>query len=191
MNRARQAIGTASPNRRTWPAVLSAAIHTPLYPSLLTAACAVLIHPWASKPLSRPISLELHNGNVFAFITLIGLAWVILAVGSRFWSGGFFLSAASCVLCVALLVVIPLTDPRSTVHNLAYVGLLTVVMGLLLVWAIDTFDVTQVLPPFLPIAFGLPFYASLGAGGLQLLLIGSLLVASNLTFRHLQVRENS
>ena len=190
MNRARQVVRTNSSKRRIWSTLWSAATDTPVCASVLTASCALLVHPWAGRPLSRPISLELHDGNVLAFVTLVGLAWVTLTVGARFWSQRLLFSAAGCVLCVALLTVIPLTEPSSTAHNVAYVGLVTVAMGLFLVWAIDTFDFTQVLPPFVPIAFGLPFYTTLGTGGLQLLLIVSLLVALNLTFRHLETRES-
>ncbi len=170
------------------PSLLRAMRQSLLYPSLLTVACAFLIHPWADEPRSRAISLELHDGNVFAYMTLIGLAWVILTLGSRFWRGELFFSAVTCGLGVALLIVIPLTEPRSSVHNFAFAGLVVLMMGLFLIWALDTFDMKQVMPPLVPLAIGTPFYGELGIGGLQLLTIGSLLIALNLTSRHLETR---
>ena len=168
---------------------MSEAFRTPLCPSLLTLGCALLVHPWAGAPLSRPISMELHDGNVFAYVMLAGLMWVLATLGCRFWRGGLYVSAATCFLCAALLVVVPATEPNSTVHNLAFGGIVLLSMALFFVWAMDTLDVTQALPVVLPMALGLPFHVSLGIGGVQLLLIGSLLVALNLTFGHVGRRE--
>jgi hypothetical protein len=170
------------------PTLLSVAAGSPFYASVFTAVTALLIHPWSGKALSQPISFELRDGNPFAYLTLLGLACVVLVLGGRFWRGGHFLSAATCAACVVLLAIIPATEPRAVAHNIAFFGLVTIASGLFLVWALDTFDVVQVLPPLAPFAFGLAFRSALGVGGFQLMLIGSLLVALNLTHRHLVSR---
>lgn len=175
--------------RHERPRMLRAVLGTPLLPSLLTAACALMIHPWAGRHISRPVSFELQNGNVFAFLTLVGIAWTLLPLACRFWSSRHALSAVASVLCIALLAIIPMTEPRSTPHNLAFAGLVVIATGLFLLWAMDTLDVFHLLPPLLPIAFGMLLYVSIGVGGFQLALIGSLLVSLNLTFMHLARRE--
>lgn len=172
----------------TAPTWLSAATASPRVASVFTAVMALLIHPWSGKSLSQPISFELRDGNPFAYMTLLGLAGVVLVLGARFWRGGHILSAGSCGACVVLLTTIPATDPQAVAHNLAFFGLVVIATGLFLVWAMDTFDVVQVLPPLLPFAFGLAFRTAFGIGGFQLMLIGSLLVALNLTHRHLLTR---
>ena len=57
-------------------------------------------------------------------------------------------------------------------------------------WALDTRELRQLIPPALPLFSGLPFYVELGVGGLQLLIIGSMRLALNLTYRHLRLRDN-
>lgn len=181
-------LGSSTPTSRDQPTLLAVATASPLHASVFTAVAALSIHPWSGKPLSQPISFELRGGNPIAYLTLLGLASVVLVLGARFWRDRHFLSAAACGLCLALLAVIPATDPRALAHNAAFLGLMATATLLFLVWALDTFDFVQVLPPLAPVAFGLAFRAALGIGGFQLLLIGSLLVALNLTHRHLVTR---
>lgn len=160
----------------------------PTRASWLTFAAALGIHPWAGKPLSQPISFELRNGNPIAYLTLCGLGLILCMLTRTFWRSRNHVSALAAGSCIAFLVIIPATHPLSALHNLAFFCLIGVASGLFLLWALDTFDLLQVVPPLLPIAFGLTFLTSLGIGGLQLMLIGSLLLALNLTHRHLERR---
>jgi hypothetical protein len=146
--------------------------------SILTAVLAATLHLVSGRGFARPISLELTDRNIAAWLLLAGLLSVAVALVRRLFAAGYRIRPVLLLFAVPCLLVIGGTAPRSPLHEGAFIALVAGVAVWFLVMALDVDSISLVRVSAL-VALVVPFVGLIAPGVAQKLFIAYSLIAAN------------
>jgi len=154
----------------------------------LIVISALLIHPLGAAPYRQPISIEIADGNPLAWLMMTCLMLQSCLVAKKLMGLHREVTAAVFATNTVWMALIALTDPYSGLHSFAFVASIVSLVVLMSIWALDADrrDVFRLLT--LPVIAAPVMILLLGFGAFQLWLIGSLLLATHITVKHLEWR---
>ncbi len=142
---------------------------------------ALVLHRASGRSIGRPISFELAEGNLFAWLLLVAIIGIVAILCARLVAYGFILRTRLLALTLPTLIVIASTQPRSCLHEAAFMLLIAGTAIWFLVIAVEMGDVGLLAASAIA-AVALPVVGLFVPGIAQKLFVLFGVVASNLAF---------